>query len=121
MNRRRLDKVAEEVRREISGILREEVKDPRLDDVTVTRVEVSNDLSHAVVYVSVIGGEERQEEVTQALARARGFVRSELARRIRLRHALEINLVIDRSIEHGIRIAAVLNQIKAQENGIEPK
>lgn len=112
MNKRRLDKLAEEIRREISAILSEDVKDPRLSMVSVTRIEVSNDLGSARILVSVLGDEKKQEQAMQALERARGFVRTELANRIRLRHAPEIFFKLDKSIEHGIRISSIIDELK---------
>ena len=92
MNKRRLDKLAEEIKREISAILTEEVKDPRISMVSVTRVEVSNDLGAARVMLSILGDEKKQAETMQALEKARGFIRTELSNRIRLRQTPEINL-----------------------------
>lgn len=112
MNKRRGEKLAEEIKREISAILMEDTKDPRLKMVTVTRVEISNDLGHARVFVSVLGDEDRQKEALQGLERAQGFIRSEVGSRIRLRQVPELDFVLDRSIEHGIRIASLLAELK---------
>lgn len=111
LNQRRLDKLAEEIRREISAILTGEVKDPRLSMVSVTRIEVSNDLGSARILVSVLGDEKKQEQAMQALEKARGFVRSELSNRIRLRHSPEISFKLDKSIEHGIRISTIISEM----------
>lgn len=112
MNKRRLQRMAEEIKREISAILQEEIKDPRVSWASVTRVEVSNDLGHAVVYVSVLGDEAKQQEAMEALERAKGFVRGEVGNRIRLRHVPELAFRLDRSIEHGIKISSLLNELK---------
>ncbi|MGE5397892.1 MAG: 30S ribosome-binding factor RbfA [Chitinophagales bacterium] len=118
MKGRRLEKLSEEIKREISSILAGEMKDPRLGMISVTRVEVSNDLSHAVVYISALGEEDKREESMEALEKARGYVRTELSNRIRMRHAPEIHFRLDRSIEHGIKIAAILEELKGKiENG----
>ena len=117
MNKRRLDKLAEEIRREISAILTGEVKDPRLSMVSVSRIEVSNDLGSARILVSVLGDEKKQEEAMQALEKARGFIRTELASRIRLRHSPEISFKLDKSIEHGIRISSILDELKSDRSG----
>ncbi|MGE5543577.1 MAG: 30S ribosome-binding factor RbfA, partial [Bacillota bacterium] len=113
----RLDKLAEEIRREISAILTEEIKDPRLSMVSVTRIEVSNDLGSARVLVSVLGDEQKQEEAMRALEKARGFVRTELSNRIRLRHSPEISFKLDKSIEHGIRISSIINELNSDRSG----
>ncbi|MGI6548864.1 MAG: 30S ribosome-binding factor RbfA [Syntrophomonadales bacterium] len=112
LNQRRLDRLSEEIRREISAILAEDVKDPRLSMVSVTRIEVSNDLGSARVLISVLGDEKKQEEAMQALERARGFVRTELSNRIRLRQTPEISFKLDKSIEHGIRISTIIDKLK---------
>lgn len=117
MNKRRLDKLAEEIRREIAAILTEEVKDPRLSMVSVTRIEVSNDLGSARILISVLGDEKKQEEAMQALEKARGFVRTELSNRIRLRHSPEISFKLDKSIEHGIRISSIINELNSDRSG----
>jgi len=117
LNKRRLDKLAEEIRREIAAILTEEVKDPRLSMVSVTRIEVSNDLGSARILISVLGDEKKQEEAMQALEKARGFVRTELSNRIRLRHSPEISFKLDKSIEHGIRISSIINELNSDRSG----
>ncbi|MGI6513440.1 MAG: 30S ribosome-binding factor RbfA [Syntrophomonadaceae bacterium] len=117
MNKRRLDKLAEEIKREISAILTEEVKDPRISMVSVTRVEVSNDLGAARVMLSILGDEKKQAETMQALEKARGFIRTELSNRIRLRQTPEINFRLDRSIEHGIRISSIIDELNSDRSG----
>lgn len=108
----RANRLAEEMKKEVSQILREEIKDPRVGFVSVTRVEVSSDLRYAKVLISVLGSQEERQEVARALKRAGGFIRSELARRIRLRFTPELTFKIDDSIEHGVRIANILDQVK---------
>ena len=108
----RANRLAEEMKKEVSQILREEIKDPRVGFVSVTRVDASSDLRYAKVFISVLGSQEERQEVAQALKRASGFIRSELARRIRLRFTPELTFKIDDSIEHGVRIANILDQVK---------
>ncbi len=119
MNKRRLEKMAEEIRREVSGILTEHVKDPRLAMVTVTRVEVSNDIGAARIMVSVLGDEKKQEQAMQALEKARGYIRTELSSRIRLRQSPEISFRLDKSIEHGIRISSILEELSEQSGNLK--
>lgn len=113
MSRRRQERMAVELKRILSRILQEEIKDPRLDfsTVSVSRVEVTNDLSHARVYISIMGDEEKQQETMAALQKARGFIRSGIAAEVQIRHAPEIDFRLDRSIEHGIRISSLLDEI----------
>lgn len=110
MSEIRRQRVAEAMREEASQILRL-LKDPGLGFATVTRVEVSRDLRHAKIFVSVLGGEEERAATMAALERARGFVRGELGRRIRLRFVPEIQFVPDRSMEHGDRISRLLREL----------
>jgi ribosome-binding factor A len=113
MSRRRQERMAVELKKVLSRILQEEIKDPRLDisAVSVSQVELSNDLSHARVYISIMGNDEKQQETMKALEKARGFIRSRMAEEIQVRHVPEIDFRLDRSIEHGIRISSLLDKI----------
>jgi ribosome-binding factor A len=82
-------------------------------------VEVTNDLSHALIMVSVLGDENKQEEALQALAKARGYLRTELASRIRLRHAPELTMRLDRSVEHSLKISALLDELMSKGEDID--
>lgn len=123
MSKRRQERMSVEIQRFLAQILMEQIKDPRLDfsAVSVTRVDVSNDLGHARVHISVLGNEEKQIETMKVLEKAKGFMRTELARGIQLRHAPELELRLDKSIEHGIRISSLLDEIKKdEETGKQP-
>lgn len=113
MSRRRQERMAVELKKVLSRILQEEIKDPRLDisAVSVSQVELSNDLSHARVFISIMGDDEKQQETMKALEKARGFIRSRIAEEIQVRHVPEIDFRLDRSIEHGIRISSLLDKI----------
>ncbi len=110
--------MAVEIKRILSTIIQEDIKDPRIDfsSVSVTRVDVAQDISHARVYISILGDEEKQAETMQALQKARGFIRSGLAQGIQIRHAPELEFRLDKSIEHGIRISALLEGLKENQN-----
>jgi len=108
----RHDKVAETLRREISIILHDELEDPRLGFVTVTRVELTQDLRYAKVFFSVLGKEEDYKRTREALDSALGFIRRLIAQRINLRFTPEIAFREDRSSEYSVRIEEVLSQIK---------
>lgn len=114
MTHYRIDRLREQMKAEISDILRREMKDPRLGFVSVTDVEMSQDLRHAKVYVSILGDEAAKRETIAALQGAVGFVRTEIGRRIRLRHTPEIVFKLDESIERGARIFELLEQIKGE-------
>lgn len=113
MSRRRQERMAVELKKVLSRILQEEIKDPRLDfsAVSVSQVELSNDLSHARVFISIMGDDEKQQETMKALEKARGFIRSRIAEEIQVRHVPEIDFRLDWSIEHGIRISSLLDKI----------
>lgn len=116
----RIDKVAEAVRQEVSIIIHDKLKDPRLGFVTVTRVEMTPDLRLAKIYFSVLGKEGDYKKTKEALDSALGFVRRLIAERINLRIAPDIMFFEDRSSEYSVRVEEVLNQIKELENKPEP-
>lgn len=107
----RSGRVGEQVKKELSLILQTEFKDPRVGFVTITGVDITNDLSQAKVYLSVMGSEEQKEETLKALGRGKGFIRSELSKRIRLRVTPELIFLIDRSIAYGSRIEELIQKI----------
>lgn len=107
----RLERVAEEIRREVSEILRQRAHDPRLTWVSVGRVEVSRDLGHATIYVSALGDEATQEASLRVLTHARSFVRTELGKRMRLRKLPEIQFRADLGIQYTARILGILSEL----------
>jgi len=104
----RRERVAEQLREELSGIIQQDLQDPRMGWVTVTRVEVSPDLHYAKVFVSVYGDAKTKRISLEVLGRAGAFLRGELGRRVRLRVTPELRFVLDESIEHSQRILDVL-------------
>ncbi|NLM40818.1 MAG: 30S ribosome-binding factor RbfA [Firmicutes bacterium] len=108
----RLARLAQEIKREVSSILATEVKDPRLGMISITDVEVSRDLALAKIYFSLLGDEEERMRTLEGLNRAKGFIRSELAKRIRVRHVPEIAFVFDPSLEQGARMDALLKSLQ---------
>jgi len=111
----RVERIALEMQKEISDIIRLGVKDPRVGFLTVTAVEVSTDYTHAKVFISVLGDQEERERTMQALQRAKGYIRSEVARRIRLRVTPELHFKLDASMDYSSRIGQVLHEIAARE------
>jgi ribosome-binding factor A len=107
--RARLGAVIEQV---VSELLQRQIKDPRVAGmVSITRVEVSQDISHARIHVSVLGTDEERQSTMRALEHARGFVRSRLGGELTIRHVPDIQFVLDRSIEQGDRVIALLNKL----------
>jgi ribosome-binding factor A len=114
---RRIERLNEQLREEISDLLRRQVKDPRLGGlISLTHVETSADLSHARVYVSVLGSEEEKEEALTGLQAAAAFMRHELGRRLTVRRTPRLDFRRDDSIEQG---AHVLDLLKDVEEGDE--
>ena len=104
----RIDRISEEVRRELDAIIREEINDPRVDGTwSITRAEVTGDLRYAKVYVSVLE-EEKRDKLMEALKNAKGYLRRALGRRMIIRSAPELIFVSDQNIEYGVHIAKVL-------------
>ncbi len=108
MQGKRLDRVNQLIREEVSMLLQRELKDPRLGFVTVTEVEVSKDLRQAKIFVSVLGDEAKWTASLQALESARGFVRNWLRQHLDLRVTPELLFRPDRSMEHAARIQKLL-------------
>ena len=108
----RTGRVREEIKKEASDIIRK-LKDPRVGFVTVTDVEVSGDLRHVKIFVSVYGDEASKRATMEALDRATGFVRTEIGKRIRLRHTPEIQFHFDESIARGARIIELLSEVRS--------
>jgi ribosome-binding factor A len=112
-NRRRPDRVAEAIREEVTTFLAEDARDPRLVGlVTVTGVDVTRDLRHAKVYVSVMGSDEERRATMEGLDSATGHLRSRIGRSLRLRVAPEITFRYDDSISRAARIDALLAEVR---------
>ena len=103
------------IRKEISQILLEELKDPRIGFVTVTKVALSDDLRIAKVYYSVFGGEQDKEASYEGLESARGYIKRELGKRVRLKYMPEITFMFDDSLEYGEHIEGLLRDVKLTE------
>lgn len=111
----RARRVAEQVKRLLAELIRREVKDPRVGLVTVTAVDVSQDLTHARVYFTPFAGVGDGEAALEALRHAGGFLRRELRNALRLRVAPELEFVLDESVERGARLSALIDQAVAED------
>lgn len=111
----RQNRVGEQMKKELGEIITRKIKDPRIGFVTVTDVQVTGDLQQATVFISVLGDEEQREQTLKALAKAKGFIRSEIGQRIRLRKTPEISFEFDESIDYGNRIETLLHQLQNEE------
>ena len=117
MARLRVQRVAEQLKKEIAEMLRHEVKDPRVGFATVTGVELANDLQHAKVFVSVFGSPKERQESLLALQKASGYIRGEVARRLRLRLTPELVFKLDESGDYSDRINSVIKRLHTEEEG----
>ena len=115
MSSRRVQKVAEAIREVVSMAILAELKDPRVQDVTVTYVEVSGDLRHAKVHVSVMGDEAKQQLSLRGLQSAAGFLQSRCASRIDTRYTPRIEFVLDQGVKKSIEISRILAQVLPRE------
>lgn len=115
MSNVRAHRVGEQMKKELSDIIMRELKDPRISFVTVTGVDVTGDLQQAKVFITVLGSDEQKEATLQGLSKAKGFIRSEIGKRIRLRKTPEIMFELDESIEYGNRIETLLQDLNKNE------
>jgi ribosome-binding factor A len=116
MNSRRPDRVSEAIREAVAMFLTEGVKDPRVKGlVTVTGVDVTRDLRHARVHVSIMGTEEEKKETMEGLQSVAGHLRAKLGRTLRLRVTPELDFRYDASIAHAARIDSLLEQIRTDD------
>jgi ribosome-binding factor A len=119
---RRVDRVGGLLHEEIGKLIATQLRDPRLRAlVTVTGVRMSVDLQHATVSVSVLGTEQEQKAALQGLDSAKGFLRRELAQRMQLRHMPELRFMLDKTLEQGNRVLALIDEIKAEEGRSDDK
>ena len=103
------------MKKELGEIIGQKIKDPRVGFVTITDVDVTGDLQQATVFISVLGNDKQKEESLKGLSKAKGFIRSEVGQRIRLRKTPEIEFAFDDSVEYGNRIETLLRQVRDDE------
>jgi ribosome-binding factor A len=115
---RRLEKAAEAIREVVSMAILTELNDPRIRDVTVTFVEVSADLRHAKVHVSVMGDEARQKLTLRGLQSAAGFLQSKIAKGIEIRYTPKLSFLLDQGVKHSIEVARILQEVLPKEPAV---
>lgn len=116
-NNFRNNRIGEEIKKIISSMIINELKDPRILPLTsITSVKVTNDLRYANVYVSIFGNKEDKEETLEAFKSAAGFIRREIGKKIKLRYTPELIFKLDESIEYGIHISEVIEKTKKGSN-----
>ena len=114
-NLQRQRRVADQIRRELSEIIRLELKDPRVAMLTLTDVEISSDLAYAKVFFTLLGDDEARAATTAGLKRAAGFLRSMLGQRIKIHVTPELQFVYDDSVERGVRLSNLIDQAVASD------
>ena len=109
-------RINEEVHRELSNIIRSEIKDPRINPMTsVVAVEVAPDLKSAKAYISVLGDEKSQKDTLAGLTSAEGYIRRELAKSVNLRNTPQIRFIMDQSIEYGVNMSKMIDDVCEQD------
>lgn len=116
MNKKRVGQISEEVRRALSDIVLNKVKDPRIPSLTsISHVDVTNDLSFANVYVSVLGSDKQRQDAIDGLNSAKGFIKKELGRMVKLRAMPELIFISDESIEEGIKMCKLIEEVNHED------
>lgn len=110
-------RIAEQIQRELSDVIRLDLKDPRVGMITLTDVEVSHDHAHATVFFTLLGDEERVKATTKALGHAAGYLRTQLARKMRLRTVPQLQFKYDASVERGARLSRLIDEAVANVPG----
>jgi len=108
----RSQQVAEELRKIVSRVLIEDISDPRMGFITITRIDLTNDLRFARIYYSVLGSDEQKRDTEEALQENLGFIRRVAVERINMKFAMEIRFELDKSIEHSFKVDDILKKIK---------
>jgi ribosome-binding factor A len=117
----RVERVAELIREKISKIIRENVSDPRIGFVSITRVDVSPDLENAKVFVSILGNEEKKKECMSGLDSATRFIRGKLGHMLEMRAVPEIKFVRDDSLEKGSQVLGIISRLEKASRGEEER
>ncbi len=112
----RASRIADQIQRDLSGLICQEVKDPRVGLVTITAVEVNRDLSHAKVYVSSLGEVAAAAQSVEALQHAAGFLRSQLGRALKIRSVPQLQFIYDASVERGVRLSHLIDEAVASDS-----
>ncbi|HZX20958.1 MAG TPA: 30S ribosome-binding factor RbfA [Clostridia bacterium] len=115
-------RLAEEIKKIVSDIIRNELKDPRISSMTsITEVDLTRDLRYVNIYVSILGDEEEKKETIEGLTRASGFIRREIGKNIKARYTPEVIFKLDNSIERGIHMYNIITKVSEQEKSVSDK
>lgn len=108
-------RVADQIQRELADLLQNEVKDPRVKQITITAVEVTRDYSHAKIFYTTWGNPEDHRPIEQGLEHAKGFLRSQLSHRMKLRITPHLHFIYDESVERGVRLSKLIDEAIAED------
>lgn len=112
-------RLAEEIKKIVSNIIRDELRDPRVSPMTsIVEVDLTRDLRYVNIYVSILGGDEEKEETMEGLTRASGFIRREIGKRIKARYTPEVIFKLDNSIERGIHMYNIITKVNKQKRSV---
>ena len=115
-------RLAEEIKKIVSDIIRNELKDPRVSPMTsITEVDLTRDLRYVNIYVSILGDDEEKKETIEGLTRAGGFIRREIGKKIKARYTPEAIFKLDNSIERGIHMYNIITKVSEQERTVPDK
>lgn len=112
LSQQRATRLAEAVKIEVTDIIQKRLKDPRIGFVTITSVEASSDLKYCTIYLTIYGDEKERENSLKGIEKAKGFIRSELGKVLKVRHVPELSFKFDYSLEYGNKIEKLLKEIK---------
>jgi ribosome-binding factor A len=115
VGQQRLQRVSGEIKKEIGQIISQDVKDPRIGFVTITKVDITRDLRIAKVYFSVLGSKKQSRDTQVGLSRSCGYIRKLLSQRMNLRYTPQLQFRLDESVKHSIHISEILDKIKNQD------
>ena len=116
----KITRINNEVHKELSNVIRSEIKDPRINPMTsVVAVNVSPDLKTCKAYISVLGDVESQQNTIKGLKSAEGYIRTLLAKRINLRNTPEITFVLDQSIEYGVNMSRLIDEVNGKKEEVD--
>jgi len=118
MQGKRIERINSLMKEELGRVLTQKIRDPRIGFVTVTQVEVSEDLKHAKVFYSVMGTEEERQKTAEGLERSRGFLQQDIGMTLKLRFTPHLIFILDKSLDEGMKIDSIIRQIHQED---EPK
>jgi ribosome-binding factor A len=119
-NSNRIIKINEEIKHELSAIIREGLKDPRVDTlISIVHVDTTADLKHCKIYFSTLGDEHKHQETLEGLKNSAGFIRRELARKVNLRNTPELSFVVDHSIEYGVNMNKLIREVTTHDQHLD--